>query len=175
LILCSVVYRDATRQAKGLYGLKHVGALSNGLAYLSRYNSGLFCHSNRPSASARTKARPRQAISVCGLAAPWAGPPRAAAPQLYPRTPEPRAPPMCCSRSCAPAPPVCRSRSHAPAPLARRRQRRALHAVASPTPPDPRRPSRGGRETGESPQIEALPVGKKERTPERGRTEKEEK
>jgi hypothetical protein len=41
-----VVYRDVTRQAKGLYRLKHVGALRNGLAYLSRYNSGLFCHTN---------------------------------------------------------------------------------------------------------------------------------
>jgi hypothetical protein len=40
----SVVYRDVTRQAKGLYRLKHVGALSNGLAYLSRYNLGWFCH-----------------------------------------------------------------------------------------------------------------------------------
>jgi hypothetical protein len=45
LILCSVVYRDVTRLAKGLYRLKHVGALRNGLAYLSRYNSGWFCHS----------------------------------------------------------------------------------------------------------------------------------
>jgi hypothetical protein len=36
LILHSVVYRDITRQAKGLYRLKHVGALKNGLAYLSR-------------------------------------------------------------------------------------------------------------------------------------------
>jgi hypothetical protein len=40
----SVVYRDVTRQAKGLYRLKHAGALGNGLAYLSRYNSGWFCH-----------------------------------------------------------------------------------------------------------------------------------
>jgi hypothetical protein len=39
-----VVYRDATRQAKRLYHLKHVGALGSGLAYLSRYNSGWFCH-----------------------------------------------------------------------------------------------------------------------------------
>jgi hypothetical protein len=39
-----VVYRDVTRQAKGLYRLKHVGALGSGLAYLSRYNSGWFCH-----------------------------------------------------------------------------------------------------------------------------------
>jgi hypothetical protein len=31
----SVVYRDATRQAKGLYRLKYVGALWNELAYLS--------------------------------------------------------------------------------------------------------------------------------------------
>jgi hypothetical protein len=45
LILYSVVYRDVTRHAKGLYRLKHVGALRNGLAYLSRYNSGWFCHS----------------------------------------------------------------------------------------------------------------------------------
>jgi hypothetical protein len=40
----SVVYLDVTRQAKGLYRLKHVGALWCGLAYLSRYNSGWFCH-----------------------------------------------------------------------------------------------------------------------------------
>jgi hypothetical protein len=39
-----VVYRDVTRQAKGLYRLKHVGALGIGLAYLSLYNSGWFCH-----------------------------------------------------------------------------------------------------------------------------------
>jgi hypothetical protein len=39
-----VVYRDVTRQAKELYRLKHVGALWSGLAYLSRYNSGWFCH-----------------------------------------------------------------------------------------------------------------------------------
>jgi hypothetical protein len=42
----SVVYRDFTRQAKGLYRLKHVGALGSGLAYLSRCNSGWFCHSS---------------------------------------------------------------------------------------------------------------------------------
>jgi hypothetical protein len=41
----SVVYRDVTRQAKGLYRLKYVRALWNGLAYLNRYNSGWFCHS----------------------------------------------------------------------------------------------------------------------------------
>jgi hypothetical protein len=41
----SVVYRDATRQAKGLYHLKYVGALWSGLPYLSRYNSGWYCHS----------------------------------------------------------------------------------------------------------------------------------
>jgi hypothetical protein len=41
----SVVYRDTTRQTKGLYRLKYVGALWNGLACLSRYNSGWFCHS----------------------------------------------------------------------------------------------------------------------------------
>jgi hypothetical protein len=43
----SVVYRNATRQAKRLYRLKYVGALWNGLAYLSRYNSGWFCHTNK--------------------------------------------------------------------------------------------------------------------------------
>jgi hypothetical protein len=48
LILYSVVYQDITRQAKGLYRLKHVGALRNGLTYLSRYNSGWFCHSLYP-------------------------------------------------------------------------------------------------------------------------------
>jgi hypothetical protein len=46
LILHLVVYRDVTRQAKGLYRLKHVGALKSGLAYLSRCNSGWFCHIN---------------------------------------------------------------------------------------------------------------------------------
>jgi hypothetical protein len=45
LILCSVVYRDVTRQAKGLYRLKHVGALKSGLAYLNRCNLGWFYHS----------------------------------------------------------------------------------------------------------------------------------
>jgi hypothetical protein len=46
LILQSVVYRDVTRQAKGLYRLKYVEALKSGPAYLSRCNSGWFCHSN---------------------------------------------------------------------------------------------------------------------------------
>jgi hypothetical protein len=40
----SVVYRDVTGQAKGLYHLKYVGALWSGLAYFNRYNSGSFCH-----------------------------------------------------------------------------------------------------------------------------------
>jgi hypothetical protein len=44
LILHSVVYRDVTRQAKGLHCLKYVGALERGLVYLSRCNSGWFCH-----------------------------------------------------------------------------------------------------------------------------------
>jgi hypothetical protein len=44
LILHSVVYRDVTRQAKRLYRLKHAGARKSGLTYLSRYNSGWFCH-----------------------------------------------------------------------------------------------------------------------------------
>jgi hypothetical protein len=44
LIMHSVVYRDVTRQAKGLHRLKYVGALKSGLAYLSRCNSGWFCH-----------------------------------------------------------------------------------------------------------------------------------
>jgi hypothetical protein len=39
-----VVYRDVTRQAKGLYRLKHVGALRGGITYLSQCNSGWFCH-----------------------------------------------------------------------------------------------------------------------------------
>jgi hypothetical protein len=56
LILYSVVYRDVTRQAKGLYRLKHVGALSNGLTYLSRYNSGWFCHKKKPRGVARVLA-----------------------------------------------------------------------------------------------------------------------
>jgi hypothetical protein len=40
----SVVYRDVTRQAKGLYRLKHEVALKRGLAYLSRCNSDWCCH-----------------------------------------------------------------------------------------------------------------------------------
>jgi hypothetical protein len=44
LILHSVVYQDVTRQAKGLHHLKYVGVLKRGLAYLSRCNSGWFCH-----------------------------------------------------------------------------------------------------------------------------------
>jgi hypothetical protein len=47
-----VVYRDVTRQAKGLYRLKHVGALVSGLMYLSRHNSGWFCHTPTPASSA---------------------------------------------------------------------------------------------------------------------------
>jgi hypothetical protein len=47
LILHSVVYRDVTRQAKGLYRLKYDGALKSGLVYMSRCNSGWFCHSGR--------------------------------------------------------------------------------------------------------------------------------
>jgi hypothetical protein len=43
-ILHSVVYRDVTRQAKGLHRLKYVGALESGLAYLSRCNSVWFYH-----------------------------------------------------------------------------------------------------------------------------------
>jgi hypothetical protein len=45
-ILLSVVYRDVTRQAKGLHRLKYVGALEKGLPYLSRCNSGWFCHNH---------------------------------------------------------------------------------------------------------------------------------
>jgi hypothetical protein len=41
VILCDVKYDG---KAKGLYRLKHVGAPGSGLAYLSRYNSGWFCH-----------------------------------------------------------------------------------------------------------------------------------
>jgi hypothetical protein len=41
----TVVYRDATRQAKGLHRLKYIGALERGLAYLNRCNLGWFCHS----------------------------------------------------------------------------------------------------------------------------------
>jgi hypothetical protein len=48
LILLSVVNRDVTRQAKGLYRLNHVGALKSGLAYLSRCTSGWFCHTHDP-------------------------------------------------------------------------------------------------------------------------------
>jgi hypothetical protein len=40
-----VVYRVVTRQAKGLFRLKHDEALERGLAYLNRCNLGWFCHS----------------------------------------------------------------------------------------------------------------------------------
>jgi hypothetical protein len=50
-----VVYRDVTRQAKGLYHLKHVGALGSGLTFLSRYNSGWFCHTSAPEGSTPTE------------------------------------------------------------------------------------------------------------------------
>jgi hypothetical protein len=68
----SVVYRDVTRQAKGLYRLKHEVALKRGLAYLSRCNSGWFCHiseapnqnseennTNIPDSSPTSKGKPR--------------------------------------------------------------------------------------------------------------------
>jgi hypothetical protein len=44
LILHSVVYRDVTRQAKGLHRLKYVGALERGIVHLSQCNSDWFCH-----------------------------------------------------------------------------------------------------------------------------------
>jgi hypothetical protein len=43
-ILLSVVYQDVTRQAKGLYRLKHEVALKRGLMYFSWCNSGWFYH-----------------------------------------------------------------------------------------------------------------------------------
>jgi hypothetical protein len=46
-----VVYRDVTRQAKGLHRLKYIGALESGLAHLSRCNSGWFCHTEIPNSS----------------------------------------------------------------------------------------------------------------------------
>jgi hypothetical protein len=67
LIPYSVVYRDVTRQAKGLYRLKNVGALRNGLTYLSRNNSGWFCHSPLPrnlAAGARAAGRVALAASL---------------------------------------------------------------------------------------------------------------
>jgi hypothetical protein len=66
LILHSVVYRDITRQAKELYGLKHVEALKSGLAYLSRCNSGWFCHSGVVAACTAAMARcPAPAAGGC--------------------------------------------------------------------------------------------------------------
>jgi hypothetical protein len=59
-ILHSVVYQDVTRQAKGLHHLKYVGALERGLAYLSRCNSGWFCHKT---AAAHRRYSPAGAIS----------------------------------------------------------------------------------------------------------------
>jgi hypothetical protein len=58
-----VVYRDVTRQAKGLYRLKHVGALESGLAYLSRYNSGWLCHN--PFGSLTIE------VTICGKTSIW--------------------------------------------------------------------------------------------------------
>jgi hypothetical protein len=46
LILHSVVYRDVTRQAKGLQCLKYDGALERGLEYLNWCNSGWFYHTD---------------------------------------------------------------------------------------------------------------------------------
>jgi hypothetical protein len=60
-----VVYRDVTRQAKGLYRLKHVGALGSGLAYLSRYNSGWFCHKRR-----RRRLRPHRGQLTPSISTP---------------------------------------------------------------------------------------------------------
>jgi hypothetical protein len=54
----SVVYRDVTRRTKGLYRLKHVGALRSGLAYLSRCNSGWFCHRPLPASHRPARAVP---------------------------------------------------------------------------------------------------------------------
>jgi hypothetical protein len=74
-----VVYRDVTRQAKGLYRLEHEVALKRGLAYLSRCNSGWFCHTHgrlmggrvarprRPACGAQSGARER-AGAWCGSA-----------------------------------------------------------------------------------------------------------
>jgi hypothetical protein len=78
-----VVYQDVTRQAKGLYRLKHVGALGSGLAYLSRYNSGWFCHKHTVATSARRRPAPL-------TPRPTAGPSRSPAPRVsaFRRTPE---------------------------------------------------------------------------------------
>jgi hypothetical protein len=54
-----VVYRDITRQAKVLHCLKYVGALKRGLAYLSRCNSGWFCHSAHDSSPGRPERHSR--------------------------------------------------------------------------------------------------------------------
>jgi hypothetical protein len=91
--------------------------------------------------------RPRQATAVRGLAAPRAGLPRAAAPQLHPR-----------------------ARLRTPAPRAsstlQRRQPRS----------DPRQPEASrGREARRKPLERGTAGGEKERTPERGRTERKEK
>jgi hypothetical protein len=70
----SVVYRDVTRQAKGLYCLKHVGALGSGLAYLSRYNSSWFCHSMPPNELAELKIQLQDLLDkgyIRPSASPW--------------------------------------------------------------------------------------------------------
>jgi hypothetical protein len=64
-----VVYRDVTRQAKGLYRLKHIGALGSGLAYLSRYNSGWFCHSKLPNVAAMATVEEARALGFAAEAA----------------------------------------------------------------------------------------------------------
>jgi hypothetical protein len=65
-----VVYRDVTRQAKGLYRLKLVGALRIGLTYLSRYNSGWFCHKSKKCTSAMSRqgtASKSYLVCMCNL------------------------------------------------------------------------------------------------------------
>jgi hypothetical protein len=65
LILHSVVYRDVTRQAKGLHHLKYVGALERGLAYLSRCNSGWFCHISRGSLDEKLREIASTTTTLC--------------------------------------------------------------------------------------------------------------
>jgi hypothetical protein len=66
LILLSVVYRDVTQQANGLYRLKYGGALKRGLAYLSRCTSGWFYHNNFG------RNRPTTALELRDMMARWA-------------------------------------------------------------------------------------------------------
>jgi hypothetical protein len=104
----------------GLYRLKHDVALQRGLAYLSRCNSGWFCH-RAPAAGAVLLHRP------CA----WAARPRAAARLAGPHAARPRAPLPARAAPCAWA--RCRQPPPAPAAAPRARPHR-LHSPGAEPP-----------------------------------------